>query len=544
MKPINVLTGCILALLLFCLLPQVVIRPELRAYDPTEQQYAIVAGVSDYSYIGDTRYGAEDAIALGAQLKQVFGPEHVTVMTDEQVSKTDIENAIRQVALQERANDLVVIYLSGHGTNGGHMLPFTGAGDTAFDHKISPSDIDRWLDGLDSTKIIVILDYCLSGDAIDVLSKNGRVVMTCGGKNQSCWETDDFQLAVFTHYILDAFTSPEKVDANNDYNISAEEIFDYAKPKVSSKTASYETFQIPQIADGYPGELTLFSFSTTAITFDSEPYGIDMIIDGELYSHSQMPLSFDWMTGTVHNVRISESMTHTEKNFAFDTWSDGNTSILREVVATQSATYTARFKEPEIPQHMLTIVSEFGETKGQGLYDANSTALISVPATVDHGDGIRHKFDGWSFSSEPIAMTTPEATIRMTASATIVAHWEPQYYLNVDVMPAGLIATDDEGWYDASTLVPLAIHPQPIEDNIGAQYRFHSWHVDGVEKEGTSISIVMNSPHVVEAHYKKDTEQTDYSWLYILIVAVAVVTVTASSVAIIRKRRRPKYHGE
>jgi uncharacterized caspase-like protein len=79
--------------------------------------------------------------------------------------------------------------------------------------------------------------------------------MTACEADEVAWEYEELGHSVFSYYILQGFNNLGDVDINNDGKASAEEFFYYVEPKVRAYTGEK---QIPQLSDGYPGELNLF----------------------------------------------------------------------------------------------------------------------------------------------------------------------------------------------------------------------------------------------------------------------------------------------
>jgi hypothetical protein len=79
----------------------------------------------------------------------------------------------------------------------------------------------------------------------------------------------------------------------------------------------------------------------------------------------------------------------------------------------------------------------------------------------------------------------------------------PQYYLTVQVDPAGITTIPGEGWYTNCTYVNLTAPELVPGPSDGIQYRFHYWDVDG-ESQGvgnSTIQVHMNMNHTATAHF-------------------------------------------
>jgi hypothetical protein len=73
-------------------------------------------------------------------------------------------------------------------------------------------------------------------------------------------------------------------------------------------------------------------------------------------------------------------------------------------------------------EYLLTIESAYGQPEGEGWYESDSTATISVAPSV--GLGIRHIFTGWSGD---LSGTTPTTTLVMNSPMAVTANWRTEY---------------------------------------------------------------------------------------------------------------------
>jgi len=461
------------------------------------QRWAIVIGVSDYQFIDeDIPYPAGDAAEFAAALEPIFGKDHIYLLTDSNATKLMVQSLITNwLDQQEGSDDVVVIFFTGHGAEGGYMLAHDSK-KTWMPSVINPFELDGWLDQLESEHVTVILESCGGQDTFSTLRQSGRVVMSCNNTGKTCW-ANKRDGGLFSHYITEALGSPEVVDVNSDNLISAEEVFNYTRPRVVANAPVGEV-QTPAMDDSHTGELALFR--AAVITFDSDPRIAGVTIDGQYYSEKELPISLKWAEGTPHTIETPGLVNRPEKDYPFSSWSDGSTSAVREIVVLESSTYVASYRK----QYPLTILSEYGEVEGQRLYTENTTVSFSVsPSIIDHGDGSRHVFIGWSGDSDDV---NPESSMLMDSPKTVSANWQLQYYLTVEVDPSGVITIAGDGWHDAGSVVSPGTIPSIIQANPGVRHVFDAWQVDGVATEEANISIIVDSPHIASARYETQHE--------------------------------------
>ncbi len=156
--------------------------------------YAIVCGTGEFSNPDiKLKYAVPDARAIANGLKlgaeNLFGKDstHVYLMTSPGTSactKKNIEATFKQIQLRAKPEDVVVVYLSGHGiTYGGEKGDFyyltteassssaQGFSDPALRaaQTISTEEFTTWLNAGKALKQVMIIDACGSGKAVENL---------------------------------------------------------------------------------------------------------------------------------------------------------------------------------------------------------------------------------------------------------------------------------------------------------------------------------------------------------------------------------------
>jgi len=290
--------------------------------------YAIVGGVSDYDGSGiDLRFAAKDAedfsnaLALGA--RRLFCPQtnpncldKVRIKTlstnrqgpDEQPTKENFKKAFAEVAGKASPEDIVVIYLAGHGitlgTDTDTYLYLTKEArsnskeDLAKVYQtaaISNQEMTDWLtpnsDNPDdifvrARKLVLILDTCAAGNfaeddnwkkdrdltgdqirAMDFLKGNTSTFILMGSAaNRPSYEASKYNQGLLTYALLEgmrgAALQQERVDVRR--------LFDYAEQRVPGlaqemtleqkpiiKAPSGNTFPIGQMTDSEKRQINL-----------------------------------------------------------------------------------------------------------------------------------------------------------------------------------------------------------------------------------------------------------------------------------------------
>jgi WD40 repeat protein len=187
--------------------------------------YIIAVGVNDYENSQyNLKYAAADARSFGEEMRrrqtQMGGFERVEViqLLDQDATKANILAAIKRLAGEpgppslkagpldalKRAEpeDTVVIYFAGHGTAQAqrfylipHDLGYTGERTqlteqglkTMLAHSISDSELETAVEGLDAGHLLLIIDACNSGQALEAEEKR-RGPMNSKGLAQLAYE--------------------------------------------------------------------------------------------------------------------------------------------------------------------------------------------------------------------------------------------------------------------------------------------------------------------------------------------------------------------
>lgn len=251
------------------------------------QKFALVIGIGRFKdpTIPRLQYAAKDAKDVAALLADPrhgnFDPSNITLLTDEQATRAAILNAMQQLFLQAREDDLVVTYVSSHGSPAAQDQGLGGIGYiVTYDTTVK----NIWVDGLeyqnfaDKTTMIkarrkvTFLDTCFSGEAsrrgakalaiegvgVDertakmFLSGEGTFVITSSRANERSWESEKIQNSYFTYYLLDALKRAKEPP-------TVKEVFEYLSSKVPAAVArDKQAPQHPQMQpSGGPGDVRI-----------------------------------------------------------------------------------------------------------------------------------------------------------------------------------------------------------------------------------------------------------------------------------------------
>jgi WD40 repeat protein len=155
--------------------------------------YFFTVGINKYTNAEfDLKYAAPDADDFLLEMKRQqerlksFSEIKTISLRDSEASRENILRALTDLAARIQPEDVLVIYFAGHGTAQQkrfylipHDLGYEGdrthldnAGlQTILAHSISDLDLERAIEGLDADRIVMVIDACNSGQAIEAEDK-------------------------------------------------------------------------------------------------------------------------------------------------------------------------------------------------------------------------------------------------------------------------------------------------------------------------------------------------------------------------------------
>jgi hypothetical protein len=242
------------------------------------QKFALVIGIGNFrdSEIPKLKYAVKDARDFAHVLTDPqhgnFPPGNVTLLTDEKATREAILNAVQTLILQAQENDLVVIYISSHGSPTKKEKGLGGIGHiVTYDTRLQ----NIWVDAIEyqdfasktalipARRKVAFLDTCFSGQASKAgakllsiegvgvddrtakmfLSGEGTFVITSSKSDERSWESESIENSYFTYYLIDALKRTKEPP-------TVKEVFDYLSSKVSAAVAKDKSQ--PQHPQMYP----------------------------------------------------------------------------------------------------------------------------------------------------------------------------------------------------------------------------------------------------------------------------------------------------
>ncbi len=250
--------------------------------------YVLSIGVNSYSNSQyNLKYAVADAEVFGEEVRreqqQLANYEHIEVVSllNEQATKVNILRALRRLAGNQEAlpadapaaieklkatqpEDAVFIYFAGHGTAQAqrfyllpHDLGYAGqrtALDAAglqiiLEHSISDEELERAVEGIDADKLLMVIDACNSGQALEaeeqrrgpmnskglaqLAYEKGMYILTAAQSYQAAQEASQLGHGLLTYALVEEGLKQAAADSDpKDGEVGVREWFDYASARV------------------------------------------------------------------------------------------------------------------------------------------------------------------------------------------------------------------------------------------------------------------------------------------------------------------------
>lgn len=227
---------------------------ELNPPDTAEQphgaikvrdKWALVIGIARFrdSRIRPLKYSDDDAEAMYRFLIDPnlgrFKSENVIKLINEQATTKEIKKVIDTIAKNSQTDDLVLVYVSTHGTPGrydiadvGYLVTHDTEVNSLYATAYEMADLTKALTKrIKAHHVVAFMDTCYSAgsfqeepllimaeakdialegmgvseELVEKMSQSlGRVLISSSRQDERSWESDDLKHGYFTYYLLDA----------------------------------------------------------------------------------------------------------------------------------------------------------------------------------------------------------------------------------------------------------------------------------------------------------------------------------------------------
>jgi WD40 repeat protein len=227
--------------------------------------YVLSIGVGTYSNPAfNLEFPAKDArditTAWKSQAGKLYGEVQARFLTDAEATKNGIFDGLEWLERETTAQDVAVLYFSGHGVNNPRdgeylFLPYEADSGAMLRTMLPGREIRGVLSSIPG-KVLLFLDTCHSGNlfgkakgpgASDLTglineltsAENGVVVFSASTGRQSAIESDELKNGAFTLALVEALTG--KADLDGDHSLYITEIENYLARRVKELTRGLQT---------------------------------------------------------------------------------------------------------------------------------------------------------------------------------------------------------------------------------------------------------------------------------------------------------------
>jgi uncharacterized caspase-like protein len=221
-----------------------------------------------------------------------FEAENVAVLVD--VASGELATEIETWYLSHTAEDLVLLFITGHGVkDDARKLHFAAINTRKVEERlitttaVAASDLKNWMCRSRAKRQIAILNCCFSGafgglepmdvgeiDVEEVLGAEGRVVMTSTNSMEYAFERQDGGLSVYGHYLVEGLTGAAVVPGSDE--ITVEALHKYISDKVKEEAHK----MVPQFFSGGNPHLQIVKVAINVARL--KEMAIDAECDGEI----------------------------------------------------------------------------------------------------------------------------------------------------------------------------------------------------------------------------------------------------------------------
>lgn len=254
--------------------------------------YALVIGIGDYKNGVDAKpgeiiekhqftklkYRAKDAEAFKKFLMDNgMMKDNIKCLCDGEADEKEIKRSLRELRLkckaseEEEKNPLVIIYFSGHGevdlaTEENYLIPYDGERDDLAGSAIRHEEFKRYLDDIDTNKMVVFIDACHSGQiagngmggpsseykAGEGLGEGeGRNIITSCRPGQLSYEWDEKESSIFTSHLIELLKG--ETGDFNDKIINTYDLYTALKKRVVNTALDLKKDKQEPFSDMGPG---------------------------------------------------------------------------------------------------------------------------------------------------------------------------------------------------------------------------------------------------------------------------------------------------
>jgi WD40 repeat protein/uncharacterized caspase-like protein len=222
--------------------------------------------------------------------------------------KQNISQAFADVASKAKAEDIIVVYFSGHG------MTYGNADNTVFyyltkdiangnisdqgirdQYAISSNEITAWLNKIPALKQVLIIDACNSGRMVEELmggtkelnsdqiramermkDRTGMFVISGSASDKVSYEAGQYGQSLLTYALLKGMLGAATKEVRNSKYVDVMKLFQYARDEVPTLAASINGIQTPML--GFPASAASFDIGILDGSIDIELSAVKPVV--------------------------------------------------------------------------------------------------------------------------------------------------------------------------------------------------------------------------------------------------------------------------
>jgi hypothetical protein len=251
---------------------------------PFEKSYALLVGIGKYQHLEPLFSPARDVAKMEAFLVSQGFNEIVTI-EDETVTLAMLRSPQAYFKSRIQADDRFLFYYSGHGLSrveGGRergYLPLVDERPNSTSRSIAMDSLVSWMQGLSARHLLVILDSCFSGLAVEgpdiddnstrtrkldatllkqIARGQARYLLMAGTAGQRSYADERWNGSLFTDSLIRGLRND--ADAQRDRIVTARELYVWLRQTVTAEAMKASLTLTPLLKDLGPNGVSVGDF--------------------------------------------------------------------------------------------------------------------------------------------------------------------------------------------------------------------------------------------------------------------------------------------
>lgn len=268
--------------------------------------YAVIVGIGKYQ---DTKLNqlelspkdAQDFYGFLKEREKLFKKSYLKVLVNEQATRVNVTKAIREDLKPAGKDDIVIIFLSGHGdsdpvrTDEFYFLTYDSDVENLFGSALQ-MNTSGLFKGIDSDRLILLSDACHSGGFSSALDKSaakaadiffsvfqnlqGRFGFASSRPDEKSWEIKKYGNSIFTHFLLKGLRGGA-YNNGPDGVITVKDLYEYVYEGTRSATKGLQNPQLYS-AKGRADQTPIFRAQVYDKPLNIEALFVSQADDGEV----------------------------------------------------------------------------------------------------------------------------------------------------------------------------------------------------------------------------------------------------------------------